>query len=444
MKRTLLVLILCAFAGFSFAQKKAVKDANSAKNKDVNEARELIRPALTNPETATDQETWKTAGDIEYKAFENEFDKEQTKLIKGTGGDEEKMYVGLYNMYPLYITADSLGQLPDSNGKIKNKVRKGISDNMFFCQPQFINGGIYYDTKAREATVKDQVEAYYAKAADFFERYWKTPKLDMFANSQDKFSHILNDPSYQVIKYYAIISAVQAGQHPRAIRLINEIKSEPFIANEVYEESAIYELQASEYKAIGDSIAYVKALQEGALKYPKSKFFTPNLINEFIKAGRTSDALDYLDQAIANDPQSSCDLMSVKAALYADQKNYTDAKASYEVALSSDANCERALEGMGVLYIIQAQDVKEKASQTRNRTEQAQLDKETVELYEKSLPLLEKYRALIKARNADFDVEIKPLLQKLQNVYYNLSMLGVTKTAEYNSVQEELGLPANQ
>ena len=42
MKRSLLVITLCIFAGFSFAQKKAVKDAKSAM-KNVDEARELIK-----------------------------------------------------------------------------------------------------------------------------------------------------------------------------------------------------------------------------------------------------------------------------------------------------------------------------------------------------------------------------------------------------------------
>lgn len=437
MKRTLLVLTLCAFAGFSFAQKKAVKDANSARTKDVNEARELIKPALTNPETATDQETWKVAGDIEYKAFENEFDKEQTKLIKGTGGDEEKMYTGLYNMYPYYLKADELGELPDEKGKIKNKVRKNIAKNMQFAHPQFINGGIFYDNKGKSTADPNQAKAYFSKAADFFERYWELPHLDMFSDSQDAFKVLLQDSTYHIIKYYAIISRMQAEEHTKAISLINKISSEPYIQNSVFNESGIAELLASEYLAMGDTVAYAKALRDGATKYPKSKFFTPNLINEFIRTGKTNEALSYLDQAIANDPANTCELMSVKAALYAGERNYADAKTSYQAALAADANCEKSLEGLGVVYILEAQEVKDKAGQTRNRTEQAQLDKETVDLYQKSLPLLEKYVSILKARNADaFD--LRQGLGKLENVYYNLSLLNVDKSKELEVVQAEL------
>ena len=152
----------------------------------------------------------------------------------------------------------------------------------------------------------------------------------------------------------------------------------------------------------------------------------------------------YLDQAIANDPSNTCELIGVKASLYAEQKNYASAEPAYLQAIAADANCEKALEGLGVLYILQAQDVKEKAGQTNSRSEQAQLDKQTADFYQKSLPYLEKYRDLLKARGADFDLDIKPALMKLQNVYYNLSLLNIDKSAEYEAVQKELGISDKQ
>ncbi|MFG5859446.1 hypothetical protein LDB17_14730 [Dysgonomonas sp. Shenzhen-Wh21] len=130
-------------------------------------------------------------------------------------------------------------------------------------------------------------------------------------------------------------------------------------------------------------------MNDGAKKFPGNKYFTPNLINEFIRGGKTAEAMAYLDQAIANDPSNTCELIGVKASLYAEQKNYASAEPAYLQAIAADANCEKALEGLGVLYILQAQDVKEKAGQTNSRSEQAQLDKQTADFYQKSLPYLE-------------------------------------------------------
>ena len=81
MKRIYLFVSLCMLVGSSFAQKKAVKDAKSAMGNNTTEARNLIKPALTNPETMSDAETWKIAGDIEYKVFDDEVTKTKTEAI---------------------------------------------------------------------------------------------------------------------------------------------------------------------------------------------------------------------------------------------------------------------------------------------------------------------------------------------------------------------------
>ncbi|NDV79377.1 hypothetical protein [Dysgonomonas sp. 511] len=424
MKKVLLVTSLCMLASLSFAQKKAVKDAKSAMKNNISEARNLIKPALTDPETANDPETWKTAGDIEYKAFDDERTIEMQKGITGKSGNEGVMYTGLYNMYDPYIKADELGQIPDEKGKVKNKYRKDIIKNLRDGHHFYINGGIYYNDKQE-----------YKKAADFFERYWELPTLPIFAEDEDGFN--LQDSTYQTIKYYAVITSIQAKDHSRAIRLMKKMISEPYVQNSTYKESDVYELLANEYQQAKDTANFIATLNEGARKFPTNKYFIPNLVNEFIRAGQTGEAIKYLDQAISNDPVNSCDLMSVKASLYAEQKQYDQAEPAYLAAINTDGNCERALEGIGVLYVLQAQDFKEKAGQTTNRREQAELDKATTDLYQKALPFLEKYRNLLKARNAD-TAELKPALMKLQNVYYNLSLLNVDKSAELDAIDKEL------
>lgn len=421
MKRTLLAITLCAFAGFSFAQKSAVKNAKSSK--DINEARSLIKPALTNPETMNDAETWKVAGDIEYKAFDDERTLEMQKQITGKGGNEEKMYEGLYNMYEPYIKADELGQLPDEKGKVKNKVRKDVVKNLKDGHRFYINGGIFYNDKQD-----------YKRAADFFERYWELPSLALFENDSD---FNTQDTTFQTIKYYAVISAIQSKDNERSIKLLKKLSAEPYVQNSTYKESDVYELLASSYQLAGDSVAYVNTLREGTQKFPSVKYFSLNLINEFIKGGKTDQAMSYLDEAIKGDPTNACELLSVKASLLAERKEYAQAEPAYLQALSTDANCEKALEGIGVLYILQAQDTKEKAAQTTDRATSAKFDKETVDFYQKALPSLEKYKDLLKAKNAD-KFDIKQVLMKLQNVYYNLTLLNVDKNAEYEAAQKEL------
>lgn len=429
MKKYFLVVALSALSTLAFAQKKAVKDAKTEAGKNTNEARTLIKPALTNPETMNDPETWFVAGDIEYKAFDKEREAEMMKEFSSDkkGGDSEAMYIGLYNMYVPYLKADSLGQLPDEKGKVKNKFRKDIVKNLKSAYPYLINAGAYYNDK------RD-----FARACDFFERYLVMPNLNIFKDDKDG-KIVVADSTLQTIKYYAVITSIQSGNQQRAINLLNNLINEGYVANSTYKESDPYELLAGEYQQVGDSVNFLATLKTGAEKYPNNLYFTPNLINEFIKAGQRAKAIEYINQAISNNPSNACSLYSVKGTLFVDDSNkdYDQAEKAYQQALSSDANCDRALEGLGVLNILKAQDMKDKAGQTTNRKEQADLDKATSDLYIAALPYLEKYYKILKEKNASA-LDLRQILVKLQNVYYNLSLLNIDKSKEYDAVTAEL------
>ncbi|MDD2327831.1 MAG: hypothetical protein PHZ13_05885 [bacterium] len=422
--RKILFLTLMALltTGSVFAQKSALKDAKRALGRDdLNEARTLIKQAAEHNETATDPETWKVWGDIGNKAF----DTQRTNTMLGKAANDKVMYDGLMESYHPYLKADSLGELPDKKGKVKNKFRKDIAGVLRANHPFYINGGVFYNEQ------RD-----YKKATDFFQIYWDIPTLPMFA--EEKQSFVL-DSTYQTIKYYAIITAIQAEDHKRALAMLERAAKEPFIENSAYKESDIYELMASEYLQLGDSAKFIEVLHLGAERFPSSNYFTPNLVNVFIREGNTDEALQYLDRAIQNNPENACDLNSVKGALLAEKGDYDAAEVEYNKALAQDPNCERALEAIAVNYILQAQNLKEKTAMISDRQQQMQNDKKTVELYQKSLPSLEKFAELLKGRKAP-ENEIESVLLKLRNVYYNLSSMGVDKSKELEAVEKELNL----
>lgn len=423
MRKILFLTMIAVFsAGSIFAQKSALKDAKRSLGRDdLNEARTLIKQAGEHADTSTDPETWKIMGDIGNKAFDNE----RTKAMLGQNTNDKAMYDGLMESYLPYLKADSLAELPDNKGRVRNRVRKDISSILKANHPFYINGGVYYN---------EQNE--YSKAADFFEIYWDIPTLPMFAGESNAF---VLDSTYQTIKYYAIITTIQAQEHERALKMLERAANEPFIENSAYQESDIYELMASEYINLGDSAKYLEILYEGADKFPKSKYFIPNLVNVFIRNGQTERALEYLDQAILNDPSNACDFNSVKGALLAESGDYTGAEAEYNKALAQDPNCERALENIARNYILQAQAIKEETALLTNRQQMVENDKKSIDFYQKSLPYLEKLEELLKGRNAP-ESENNGVLLLLRNVYYNLSVMGVDKSAELEAIETILDL----
>ena len=423
MRKILFLTMIAVFsAGSIFAQKSAIKEVKrSLGRNDLNEARTLIKQAGEHAETSKDPETWKIMGDIGNKAFDNE----RTKAMLGQGSNDQAMYDGLMESYLPYLKADSLGELPDDKGRVKNKFRKDISAILKANHPFYINGGVFFNEQRN-----------YSKAADFFEVYWNIPTLPMYEAEVNAF---LLDSTYQTIKYYAIITTIQAQEHERALKMLERAAKEPFVANSAFQQSDLYELMASEYISLGDSAKYLETLYLGADKFPESKYFLPNLVNVFIREGNTEKALAYLDQAILNDPTNSCDLNSVKGALLSETGDFEAAEAEYNKALAQDPNCERALEAVAVNYILQAQNIKDETMNLGDRQQQLQNDKKTVELYQKSLAPLEKYRTLLNERNAN-EYEIQSALLKLRNVYYNLSNMGVDKSKELQEIESVLDL----
>ena len=124
MKKFLILSLITTFSLVAFAQKGVLKDAKrSLGSNDLNEARTLIKQATEDEATASDPETWKLMGDIGNKAFDNE----RTNEMLGKSSNVDVMYKGLMESYQPYLKADSLGQLPDAKGKVKNKFRKDIS-----------------------------------------------------------------------------------------------------------------------------------------------------------------------------------------------------------------------------------------------------------------------------------------------------------------------------
>ena len=95
------------FAALSVsAQEGVVKEAKAAKG-DPAKAAKILEPALSDPTTSKDPETWKLAGDFQ-KAM---YDDENMKLyLPGGQADTAKLYSSLAKMFDYYIKADAAEQ----------------------------------------------------------------------------------------------------------------------------------------------------------------------------------------------------------------------------------------------------------------------------------------------------------------------------------------------
>lgn len=391
MKRVLLLVALCVATSTSFAQKKAVNQAQALAKGDngYEEAKGLIKGALQDPETKDDPKTWFVAGFVEDQLFSSE----RTKQLLGQQPNEPVMYNALLEILPYFQKACELDQLPDAKGKVKPKYTKDIKSILGANHLYYINSGAYFFD-----------EKNYQKAYESFEQYLEITKMPMFAGE----SVAEKDSNYITVEYYSAIAATQLNNPQLAIAALERAKDNDFKSNDVYQYLAF------EYEQLQDTVNSERILGEGMAKFPEDNFFMMRLINNYIHTNRNEQAIEFLNKAIVSEPNSP-QLHEVLGRVYetglSDMEN---AEKSYLKALEIDSNYPDALSSLGRIYYNQGVNKQNDANMINdNKQYQEELAK-AKDFFKKALPYFERAR--------EFKPDDREALIALRGIYYNLNM----------------------
>lgn len=358
-------------------------------NKDFADARSLIKGALENAETKDDPKTWFVAGFVE----DQQFSAERTKQILGQQPNEPIMYDALEGILPYFLKSYELDQLPDAKGKIKPKHTKDIKSILSANHVYYINGGAYYF---------DQRD--YKKAYNFFEQYLTISDLPMFKG--EKVAE--RDSNFMTVQFYAAVAATQLGDSKTAITALERAK------NTEYKQNDIYQYLCYEYDQIKDSVSFEKTLVEGYKKFPEEKYYLLNLINIYIYSNRNEEAINFLNTAIASEPNNA-QLYDVMGRVYETGfKDYPKAEASFIKASELDPENTDILSNLGRVYYNQGVNKQGEANLINdNKLYQEELSK-AKELFRKALPHFQKAHQL-KPDDTEY-------MTALRGIYYNLDM----------------------
>lgn len=395
MKRVLLTVALCVAASASFAQKKAVNEAQSivkGTNPNFGEARTLIKEALENAETKDDAKTWYVAGYIE----DQQFNAERAKQILGQAPNEPVMYEALYGILPYFLKAYELDQQPNEKGKVKPKYSKDIKSILGANHVYLFNGGAYYFDKQE-----------YKKAYDFFNQYVEISELPMFAGTQTA----EKDSTFMTVQFYAAAAASLTKDSKLAIAALERAKNTPYRQYDVYQ-YLCYEY--GEAKTAQDSVMLEKTFEEGMKIFPDSAFFLNNLINTYIYSNRNEKALEMLNVAIQKNPNDAT-LYNVMGHVYENGvKNIAEAEKYYLLALEKDPNMPVVLSNIGRIYYNQGVNKLSEANMINDSKKYQEELGLAKDLFKKALPY---YKKAHEAEPEKMDNMIA-----LRGIYYNLNM----------------------
>ncbi len=408
MKKILFMAALALVGANCFAQKANVKQAKNAalaaENPDFAGAREAIKPALTNPETANQAETWYVAGLIGNKEAEGL----AAKQMIGQAIDDVAKGEAIIESINYWTVADSLALIPNAKGKIDkgthSKVTSAILD--YYTTQELVKYGIYLNEQ------RD-----YKRAYEVFKIHLDIPALPMMQEEKLQAKMPL-DTIYQQYKFYAGLFATQAEMHPEAIAIFEEMKDGS------YEPVSVNQFLYQEYVALNDTANFVRVLQDATAKFPAEPWFLQNLINHYIYSGQETEALKYLTQAIEREPNVA-QYYQIRGNLNESIKNYDAAIADFNAALAIDPKLADAEAGLGRVYYNQAVKVQEDAAYISDQKEYAAKLKEMDALFLQSLPYFEKAHEL--------DPENRDYLLILRQLYYRNN-----DEAKYNAINEKL------
>lgn len=404
MRKVLFTVALLLTACVASAQLSAVKEAKGLKSKPE-EAAKVIEPALTNPETATDPETWKLAGDFQ-KAI---YDEENMKLyLPGGKADTTKLYNSLSKMYDYYLKCDEVEQAKVQSGEFKKpKFRKKNADILKTLRPNLTNGGSDFYNNGK-----------YADALKFFGLYVDVVDEPIFSDEPA----IKNDSVIPLIACYATLAANTLKDKDAVLKYGNIGKTHK---DEGYR-ALMCLAEAYGDKETGDSAKWLEVIKEGTKKFPQQEYFVGNIMDYYISRGMVDEGLNQINELLA--VKETPYYLYVKGILQYEKKQYDDALATFDKIIATGTElAAEAYSKKGDCYFFPAQViVEDNAKLAVDDPKYNQNEAKIKELYEKAKPFYEKAR------------ELKPDSKQLWGNYL-LNIYWKLNKAEYDTLEKELG-----
>lgn len=404
MKKVLFTVALLLTTCFVSAQESVVKEAKSLKSKPA-EAAKVLEPALTNPETANDCETWKLAGDLQ-KAI---YDEENMKLyLPGGQADTAKLYNSLVNMFDYYLTCDEKEQAQVKKGELKKvKYRKKNAEALKAVRLNLVNGG-------GDAYNKGD----YAGAVKYFGLFVDVVNEPIFADD----AAIKADTLTTLYACYAALAANMIKDNDAVIKYGNIGKADK---EEGYR--ALMCLAETYRGENGDSVKWLETIKEGTERFPSQEYFVGNIMDYYIQKGMVDEGLTQINNLLATNETPYC--LYVKGILLCEKKQYDEASTTFDkIIAKNDGLVAEAYSKKGDCYFFPAQVVVEENSQIAIDDPKYNENENTIKgLYEKAKPFYEKAKELSPDNQSLWG-------NYLLNIYWKLNR------AEYESLAKELGL----
>jgi tetratricopeptide (TPR) repeat protein len=379
MKKSLFLLSLFLISTFLYAQPGKVTSALNLKDSGkLEQALAAIEEAVdaNNPKAAKSvvaPRTWEVRGEI-YQAIFQSKDAAVRKLTKDPLSEA-------LNSYKKALELDTRGRLAKS---IKVKLTLLTND-------------------LTNQAVESFNEEDFGKALLSFEQILELQDLPVI--KEDNPAGVDT-----IIVFNAGLAAFNAQNYSKAIQYYK-------VAAELgYNEARSWQLLSKAHLENKDTLNALTVLQNGFQRYPADNGILVEMINIYLGAQKTDEAMKYLNLAIEQDPENATYYFA-QGTLHDMIGQPENAIISYENAIKVNPEYFDAYYNLGALYYnngVKQQEIANKVPASDNTRYEAEVQKAD-EWFSLALPLMEKCQEL--------NPKEPYSLESLRNLYYRLKML---------------------
>lgn len=398
MKKFSLLALAIATAFCASAQANVLKEAERAMKdgKDAKDVVNVIKPALTNPETSGLAQTWYIPG----KASFNQYDKMlgQKQFNKLPAGGEKTMGELLISGYDYMIKALPLDSVPDQKGKVKPKYSKDIVSTLVGHFTDYTNAG------ADLYNAKDYAGAY--KAWDIF---CAIPDIAPVAESLKKNNAMPADTLFGEIAFNQALAAWQAEKLQESLNAF--LKAKKF----GYNKKQLYDYAIAVATGLKDNETILKLAEEAMPLYGKEDpMYMSQVVNYYLQNKQLDKAFNVINQAIAQEPNNA-QFYVIQGVLYENSEDpamKAKAKDTYAKAMQLDPKNAQAVYNYGRQICEEAYRLGDAAPASQAEYNEYFATK-IKPLFQEAAKILEEAYTL--------DADNSDILKYLENVYYNLN-----------------------
>lgn len=369
MKKFFLLIAVISLSVASMAQKGKVTSALSFIDQgQLDKAKEALDQAAANEKTANWFNTYYAKGRLCQEVFKS--------------GDPK--FAGLcpnplQEAYDSYKKALSL----DEKGALKKRMITGMVYNSLAVD--------LYNQGSKQFEAQD-----FENALNSFKTQIEITEGDIYAGAVDTGMY-----------YNAGLAAFNSGKFEEAIPYFEKCAEMGYLDIRPYFQ--IYE----SYLGLKDTAKAESILLELPKKFPNDKNITLSLIDLYIKSNKNQEALKYIEQAKADDPQNST-LYFAAGIINLNMNSYDAAIEELTKSVELKGDLYDSQYGLGAAYINKAADMFTKANEIMDVNEYTKAIEQANAVYAKALPYMEKAHEL---KPDDIDT-----MRRLQELYYRLKM----------------------